>query len=853
MSDQKKNDHPLEDMLSQLQDALSQAVDAAGQDQGTTGDEQASAPGEQQISDLLPVLPVRDVVVFNYMILPLFIGREKSVKAVEAALKKGRHLLVCTQKEESTEDPGPNDLYTAGTVVQVMRMLKMPDGRIKILVQGASRARVEGYHRVDPYLEARITVLQEETPPRDAKIEALLRSAREQSEKVLQLRGVASPDILAVLQGVEEPGRLADLIAANLRMKTAEAQRILEAVNPVERLMLVNIQLEREVEVATMQAHIQSTAREGMDKAQKEYFLREQIKAIRHELGDAASEGEEELDELRKALDKAGLPKDVRKEADKQLRRLSGMHADSSEANVVRTYLDWLVELPWKKLSRDRLDIAHAKAILDEDHYGLDKIKDRILEFLSVRKLNPQSKGPILCFAGPPGVGKTSLGRSIARALGRHFQRLSLGGMHDEAEIRGHRRTYIGAMPGRIISAITTAKSTNPVILLDEIDKLAGDFRGDPAAALLEALDPEQNSTFNDHFIDIPFDLSHVLFITTANDLGSIPGPLRDRMDVIELPSYTRVEKYNIARKHLLPKQLKACGLTGKVTMNQSALYGIIDGYTREAGVRNLERTITSVLRKCARKIASGEVESVAVTAAMLEELLGPRIVKPDFLNRTNAVGIANGLAWTSVGGETLPIEVQVMDNGTGKITVTGSLGDVMKESAQLAVTWVRVHAEEYGIDPERLKKCDLHIHAPEGAVPKDGPSAGVTLTTALVSCLSGVPVRGDVAMTGEITLHGNVLPIGGLREKSMAAYREGMKTVLIPKDNEPDLYDVDEEVKKNLTFLPMQNLSQVLAAALLKPKAAKSTAGRPRTKKSKAGESRIPAAPEKNQPGAVC
>uniref|UniRef100_UPI003077DCCC LON peptidase substrate-binding domain-containing protein n=1 Tax=Desulfovibrio sp. TaxID=885 RepID=UPI003077DCCC len=451
MSDQKKNDHPLEDMLSQLQDALSQAVDAAGQDQGTSGDEQASAPGEQQISDLLPVLPVRDVVVFNYMILPLFIGREKSVKAVEAALKKGRHLLVCTQKEESTEDPGPNDLYTAGTVVQVMRMLKMPDGRIKILVQGASRAKVEGYHRVEPYLEARITVLQEETPPRDAKIEALLRSAREQSEKVLQLRGVASPDILAVLQGVEEPGRLADLIAANLRMKTAEAQRILEAVNPVERLMLVNIQLEREVEVATMQAHIQSTAREGMDKAQKEYFLREQIKAIRHELGDAASEGEEELDELRKALDKAGLPKDVRKEADKQLRRLSGMHADSSEANVVRTYLDWLVELPWKKLSRDRLDIAHAKAILDEDHYGLDKIKDRILEFLSVRKLNPQSKGPILCFAGPPGVGKTSLGRSIARALGRHFQRLSLGGMHDEAEIRGHRRTYIGAMPGRII------------------------------------------------------------------------------------------------------------------------------------------------------------------------------------------------------------------------------------------------------------------------------------------------------------------------------------------------------------------------------------------------------------------
>ena len=560
-----------------------------------------------------------------------------------------------------------------------------------------------------------------------------------------------------------------------------------------------------------------------------------------------------EADDYRRKIRELHLAEDSEKKLLKEVERLSRMQSTNQEATVIRTYLDTCLDLPWNTMTVDDLDIHRAQQILDRDHYGLKKVKDRILETLAVRKLAPDVKAQIICLVGPPGVGKTSIARSIAESLGRKYVRISLGGVRDEAEIRGHRRTYIGAMPGKIISAMITAKSSNPLMLLDEIDKLAGDFRGDPAAALLEALDPEQNGTFNDHFIDIPFDLSHVLFITTANDLGSIPGPLRDRMDVIELPSYTRVEKYNIARKHLLPKQLKACGLTGKVTMNQSALYGIIDGYTREAGVRNLERTITSVLRKCARKIASGEVESVAVTATMLEELLGPRIVKPDFLNRTNAVGIANGLAWTSVGGETLPIEVQVMDNGTGKITVTGSLGDVMKESAQLAVTWVRVHAEEYGIDPERLKKCDLHIHAPEGAVPKDGPSAGVTLTTALVSCLSGVPVRGDVAMTGEITLHGNVLPIGGLREKSMAAYREGMKTVLIPKDNEPDLYEVDEEVKKNLTFLPMQNLSQVLAAALLKPKAAKSTAGRPRTKKSKAGENHIPAAPEKNQPGAVC
>ena len=525
-----------------------------------------------------------------------------------------------------------------------------------------------------------------------------------------------------------------------------------------------------------------------------------------------------EADDYRRKIRELHLAEDSEKKLLKEVDRLSRMQSSNQEATVIRTYLDTCLDLPWNTMTVDDLDIHRAQQILDRDHYGLKKVKDRILETLAVRKLAPDVKAQIICLVGPPGVGKTSIARSIAESLGRKYVRISLGGVRDEAEIRGHRRTYIGAMPGKIISAMITAKSSNPLMLLDEIDKLAGDFRGDPAAALLEALDPEQNSTFNDHFIDIPFDLSHVLFITTANDLGSIPGPLRDRMDVIELPSYTRVEKYNIARKHLLPKQLKACGLTGKVTMNQSALYGIIDGYTREAGVRNLERTITSVLRKCARKIAAGEVESVAVTATMLEELLGPRIVKPDFLNRTNAVGIANGLAWTSVGGETLPIEVQVMDNGTGKITVTGSLGDVMKESAQLAVTWVRVHAEEYGIDPERLKKCDLHIHAPEGAVPKDGPSAGVTLTTALVSALSGIPVRHDLAMTGEITLHGNVLPIGGLKEKSMAAFREGISTVLIPKENATDLYEVDAEVKEKIHFIPVERLSQVLKHALIMP-----------------------------------
>ena len=552
-----------------------------------------------------------------------------------------------------------------------------------------------------------------------------------------------------------------------------------------------------------------------MDKNQRDYYLHEQMHMISEELGED-DDTTAEAEEYRRKITALHLDAEREKKLLKEVDRLAKMQSSNQEGTVIRTYLDTCLELPWNTFTEDDLDIAKAQHILDRDHYGLKKVKDRILEVLAVRKLAPDVKGQIICLVGPPGVGKTSIARSIAESLGRKYVRLSLGGVRDEAEIRGHRRTYIGAMPGKIINAMITAKSANPLMLLDEIDKLAGDFRGDPAAALLEALDPEQNSTFNDHFIDIPFDLSHVFFITTANDLGSIPGPLRDRMDVIELPSYTRVEKYNIARKHLLPKQLKACGLTGKVTLSQSALYGIIDGYTREAGVRNLERTITSVLRKCARKIAAGEVESVSVTGTMLEQLLGPRFVKPDFLNRTNAVGIANGLAWTSVGGETLPIEVQVMDNGSGKITVTGSLGDVMKESAQLAVTWVRVHAAEYGIDPEKLKKCDLHIHAPEGAVPKDGPSAGVTLTTALVSCLSGIPVRGDVAMTGEITLHGNVLPIGGLREKSMAAYKNGIKTVIIPAANEPDLAEIDDVVKKAIHFVPVHTMEEVLEQALV-------------------------------------
>ena len=802
----------------------------------------------------LPTIALRGLVVFPNNLVHFEVGREKSIAAVEWAMANNSNVFLVAQKEMETSEPTQQDLYTYGVVAEVKQVLRVSDELVKVLVEGKYRAKLTELDTTGDFLlsAVRSAPVRAAKPEEAVETEALLRALKTGFDEYLGMNPRLAKDVVFTIVSSDDPMFLTEYMPANLLFRYEDKQAVMNENTLNGRLQRLVEMLRRECQVMKIEKEIAEKVNESMDKNQRDYYLHEQLHIISDELGEG-DDTHAEADEYRRRITELHLAEDSEKKLLKEVDRLAKMQGSNQEATVIRTYLDTCLDLPWNTFTVDDLDISRAQQILDRDHYGLKKVKDRILETLAVRKLAPDVKAQIICLVGPPGVGKTSIARSIAESLGRKYVRISLGGVRDEAEIRGHRRTYIGAMPGKIINAMISAKSSNPLMLLDEIDKLAGDFRGDPAAALLEALDPEQNSTFNDHFIDMPFDLSHVLFITTANDLSAIPGPLRDRMDVIELPSYTRVEKYNIARKHLVPKQLDACGLTGKVTFSQSALYGIIDGYTREAGVRNLERTITSVLRKCARKIASGEAENVSVTGTSLEKLLGPRMVKPEFLNRTNAIGIANGLAWTSIGGETLPIEVQVIDNGSGKITVTGSLGDVMKESAQLAVTWVRVHAEEYGIDPERLKKCDLHIHAPEGAVPKDGPSAGVTLTTALVSCLSGVPVRGDVAMTGEITLHGNVLPIGGLREKSMAAYREGMKTVLIPKDNEPDLYDVDEEVKKNLTFLPMQNLSQVLAAALLKPKAAKSTAGRPRTKKSKAGESRIPAAPEKNQPGAVC
>ena len=802
----------------------------------------------------LPTIALRGLVVFPNNLVHFEVGREKSIAAVEWAMANNSNVFLVAQKSMDTTEPQQADLFSYGVVAEVKQVLRVSGDLVKVLVEGKYRAKLSVLDASGDFLlsEVRPAPVRAGKADDAVETEALLRALKAGFDEYLGMNPRLGKDVVFAIVSSDDPAFLSEYMPANLLFRYEDKQAVMDEGTLNGRLKKLIEMLRRECQVMKIEKEIAEKVNESMDKNQRDYYLHEQLHIISDELGEG-DDTHAEADEYRRRITGLHLAEDSEKKLLKEVDRLAKMQGSNQEATVIRTYLDTCLDLPWNTFTVDDLDISRAQQILDRDHYGLKKVKDRILETLAVRKLAPDVKAQIICLVGPPGVGKTSIARSIAESLGRKYVRISLGGVRDEAEIRGHRRTYIGAMPGKIITAMISAKSANPLMLLDEIDKLAGDFRGDPAAALLEALDPEQNSTFNDHFIDIPFDLSHVLFITTANDLGSIPGPLRDRMDVIELPSYTRVEKYNIARKHLLPKQLKACGLTGKVTLSQSALYGIIDGYTREAGVRNLERTITSVLRKCARKIAAGEVESVSVTGTMLEQLLGPRFVKPDFLNRTNAVGIANGLAWTSVGGETLPIEVQVMDNGSGKITVTGSLGDVMKESAQLAVTWVRVHAAEYGIDPEKLKKCDLHIHAPEGAVPKDGPSAGVTLTTALVSCLSGIPVRGDVAMTGEITLHGNVLPIGGLREKSMAAYREGMKTVLIPKDNEPDLYEVDDEVKKNLTFLPMQNLTQVLNAALLKPNAAKSAAGRTHAKKKAADAAIVPPTAEKPQPGAVC
>ena len=771
---------------------------------------QITIPGE------LPMLAVRDVVVFPNMVLPLFVGRETSVLAIEAALAQDRLIFLATQKDQSVENPEPEDIYSVGTVSLILRMLKLPDGRLKILVQGKAKAMVQEYIKERPYFLVGMEVLPETTVTEiSPEAEALMRNAREMSEKILTLKGIMSPDLLAILESIEDPGHLADLVAANLRLKIEEAQMVLEEMDPIRSLIKVNDFLRKEMEVSAIQAKIQNQAREEMDRTQREYFLREQLRAIKKELGDL-DETTKEMEEYRLKIAQARMPKQAEEDALKQLSRLEQMHPDAAEASIVRTYLDWLVSLPWSKSTRDKLEVKEAKTILDEDHFNLEKVKDRILEYLSVRKLNKKMKGPILCFVGPPGVGKTSLGQSIARAMGRKFVRISLGGMRDEAEIRGHRRTYIGALPGRIIQGIKNAGANNPVFILDEVDKIGMDFRGDPAAALLEVLDPEQNHSFSDHYLNVPFDLSRVMFITTANLVDPIPSALKDRMEVIRLAGYTEEEKLEIVRRHLLPRQLTENGLRVQdFKISSEVIRQVITYYTLEAGLRNLEREIGSLCRKVARRIAEGEKGPFAVTRGNLHRYLGP----PRFLPEgevENEVGVATGLAWTQVGGETLAVEASLM-KGKGQLTLTGQLGDVMKESGQAALSYARARADRLNLAPDFYEKLDIHIHVPAGATPKDGPSAGVTMATALVSALTQIPVRRDVAMTGEITLRGKVLPIGGLKEKAIAALRARVKKVIIPAANKKDLVEIPKNVKRRLKFVAVADMDEVLNEALMR------------------------------------
>mgnify|MGYP004521943231 FL=1 len=767
----------------------------------------------------LPVIALRGLVVFPNNVVHFEVGREKSIAAIEAAMHGNSSVFLVAQQEMDTENPDREDLYAYGVIADIKQALRVSDDLVKVLVEGKTRARLLELETEGKYLQASVrpAPVRGIAADKRTQCEALVRSLKDSFEEYLSFSPQLSKDVVYNIISSDNPLFLSEYMPANLLLKYEDKQTILNETSLLTRLEKLLTLLREECQVLEIERDLDEKVNAQMDKGQREYYLREQMHIISEELGDA-EDTRAEADGYRRKIEELQLEPDTAEKLLKECDRLARMQSSAPESGVIRNYLDTCLSLPWHTATEDDLDQTHARKVLDQQHYGMQKVKERILEILAVRKLNNDVKGQILCLVGPPGVGKTSIAHSVADCMGRKFARMSLGGVHDEAEIRGHRRTYIGAMPGRIISAMITAKSANPVILLDEIDKLAGDYKGDPSSALLEVLDPEQNRTFKDNYLDIPFDLSEVLFITTANDASTIPGPLYDRMDVIELPSYTRTEKFNIAKRHLLPKQLKNNGLEGRVTMSAPALYEIIDGYTREAGVRNLERTITSVLRKCAQKIAAGESEKISISASAVKQLLGPEKVKPTFISRKDAVGIANGLAWTSVGGEMLPVEVAIIPGGSGKIEITGSLGDVMKESAQLAISYARVHAEKYGIAADKLKTLDIHIHAPEGAVPKDGPSAGVTLTTALISALSGYPVRHDLAMTGEITLHGNVLPIGGLKEKSMAAYREGISTVLIPKDNAVDLHEVDAEVKEKIRFIPVEQLSQVLKHALIMP-----------------------------------
>jgi len=783
--------------------------------------EAAEGKGEGQprkVPETIPLLPVRDVVIYPFMILPLFVGRERSVRAVDESLSRDRMILLVAQRDAEKEDPGPDELYSVGTVAMIMRMLKMPDGRVKVLVQGLSRARLLGIERRDPFFEARIAEVQEADAVVSAiEVEALMRSTKELLGKSVTLGKQIPPDVVVIINNLDHPGRLADLVASHLDLKIEQAQEVLELFDPVPRLRRVNQLLSKEIELLEVQQRIQTQAREEMDKTHREYYLREQLKAIQKELGETDERGQE-LKELEQRIKQAKMPAEVEAEAKAQLGRLSRMHPDAAEASVIRTYLDWLIELPWSRHTKDKLSIRQASKILDEDHYDLEKVKERILEYLAVRKLKKEKmKGPILCFVGPPGVGKTSLGRSIARALGRKFVRISLGGVRDEAEIRGHRRTYIGALPGRIIQGIKQAGSNNPVFMIDEVDKVGIDFRGDPSSALLEVLDPEQNHSFSDHYLGVPFDLSNVMFICTANLADPIIPALRDRLEIIELSGYTEEEKLQIARRYLIPRQFREHGITEKhLVVTDDAILKIIDEYTREAGLRNLEREIATICRKVARHVAEGKRGQTRVTAASLQRYLGAPKFLPDPEQEVDEVGVATGLAWTPTGGDVIYTECSIV-RGKGKLALTGHLGEVMKESAQAALSYARSRAAEFGIKDDLFNRSDIHIHVPAGAIPKDGPSAGITMATALVSALTKVPVRRDVAMSGEVTLRGKVLPVGGIKEKVLAARRMGIRTVLLPARNDKDVKELPANVKRGMNFVFADHMDQVLEVALAK------------------------------------
>ena len=777
--------------------------------------------GEQfEIPTTLPLLPVRDIVVFPYMVLPLFVGREGSIQAVDDALASHRMLMMATQRDANLEEPGPEELYTIGTVGMIVRMLKLPDGRVKVLVQGMSKARMKEFIQREPYFRVQIELLEDQPEAEvSVEVEALIRNVKEQLDQVITHGKGIPQDVLIVAESIEEPGRLADLVASNLGLKVEDGQRVLEIDDPVERLRTVADLLNREFELITIQQKIQTEAKEEMTKTQREYFLREQLKAIQKELGET-DERSEEIAEYRRNIEAAGMSDEVREEAEKQLKRMERMHPDAAEASIVRTYLDWMVELPWSSSTEDFLDIQRAAEVLDEDHYNLDKVKERILEYLGVRKLKEQTKGPILCFVGPPGVGKTSLGKSIARALGRKFVRISLGGVRDEAEIRGHRRTYVGALPGRILQSMRQAGSNNPVFMMDEIDKVGADFRGDPTAALLEVLDPEQNAAFSDHYLGVPFDLSKVMFITTANLMDPILPALKDRMEVITIPGYTENEKYHIARKFIITKQLEEHGLTPeRLTISRDAVYRIISHYTREAGLRNLEREVAAICRKVARRVAEGEEKTFGISVANLHSYLGVTKFLPDTEVEAPQVGVANGLAWTQAGGEILKIEAATM-KGQGKLTLTGHLGDVMKESAKAALSYLRARAERLKIDEKFFSEHDIHIHIPAGAIPKDGPSAGIAMAVALTSALTGIPARSDVAMSGEITLRGRVLPIGGIKEKTLASQRAGIPHIILPNRNKKDLEDIPRPIRRKMDFIFCETMDEVLDQALTRPPA---------------------------------